>query len=582
MQSSGKPTIRSFSCFRQFRCKYLLQGVFAPDILRTHLVHKISSHHAPSRLTNLFQNVRRMNHNSRLVTQASNDLTMKLSIQLVAFTLISATSARADNVIRYLFNHGDEQTGLECTASEYEKIAAIFDTINTPLNLRKRSVEIPERELQSKSDSIHQLDFDAADFSADGAGVYHVPNCQDNCVGYDRYHCIASSIEKRGMNKFRDLQTRNGTQYFPPICRNLCRHFPVGRCMADGCHGYRRSLSKEEQGKTIIQETVDRGQGSSGYHRQLPLVAIESGVVTASTNSNATAKTTGTVASYPANCKTKCAGQTDNFCTAVGCKGYRRDLHEPKDRKLPTEYTPQQVNSTTTLSLWNTSKSVVKEGYQEMFPAKCKRLCAGQVSNNCMGVVGCRGYRRALRDPVERELHRVAIEGNSTLAPSFPEEEGGNATIAPSYGRTYPPYCRERCRGFPVGQCREPGCMGYRRRALEEIDNGDDRGLQARNSTFSGFTDATVGTYPSNCRRRCAGQVDSNCMGVPGCQVYRRVLQEEEESVRLLPADWCVKASQSIDEQLNNLLPQLSSKCRALIQAPRRKECYNNEAICAK
>jgi hypothetical protein len=281
--------------------------------------------------------------------------------------------------------------------------------------------------LQSKSDNNYQINFDALEFSGDDISSYHVPICDDNCDGYRRDQCIASSI--------KDVEGRHD--------RNLL------------------------------------------------------------------------------------------------------------------------------LSAGNFTKNL--DSAQKIYPAICKSKCAGQVDDNCMGVAGCQAYRR--------DLLKVG-----TIAPSFPydddeEEEEGNSTIAPAgkFGGTYPPYCRDRCKYFPVDQCREPGCVGYRRVLTDLVDDEEDRDLQIKKGNFSGFAGMDFGTYPPSCKSKCAGQTDNRCMGVPGCQGYRRALHEE---AHLSPADWCVKASQVIDQQLNNALRHVSPQCRALLQAPRRKECYDTAAIC--
>jgi hypothetical protein len=401
------------------------------------------------------------------------DLTMKLLIQLfviAALILTSASVVTAENVIRYLYSDGNFQTGLECTPSDIKKIATIFDAINTPSNLRKRSVEQPARELQSKLDTIHQINFDDAGFSADDTASYHLPSCDDKCNGYHPDKCFASNIKDKKGYRHRDLQlaSANFTKVvvgevsnaiYPANCKTLCAGQVSGMCMGvPGCQGYRRELTggKQEERDLMPLNTTS---------------AKENGI-------------------YPPYCRDRCVYYPVGHCLEPGCVGYRRQ------RQLATKGDNERDLQ---LASANFTKVLVGEGTNSIYPANCKTLCAGQVSGMCMGVPGCQGYRRELTGgkPDERDLTPL------------------NTTSAMENG-IYPPYCRDRCVYYPVGHCLEPGCVGYRRRRQLTTD----------------------------------------------------------------PTDWCAKASQAIDEKLNIVLRELSPQCRALILAPRRKECYDDAVIC--
>lgn len=426
---------------------------------------------------------------------------MKLLIQLyVVFiaSLVSLPIVPAEKVIRYLFNDGISQQGLECSADEIQKIATIFEVFNAPSKLRKRNVELTERVLQAKSDSIYQLDFDAVDFSSEEDSSYHGPKCLDNCVGYHNDHCFATRVK-----------------------------------------GLRRDLEDK------LASRDDQSRGLQLSYNASEKIAFDDFQAT-----------------YPANCKTKCAGQVDNNCMGVpGCQGYRRDLAVSKEGERDL------------VSFLSYNSSDPNEFLQPagIYPANCKTKCAGQVDNNCMGVPGCQGYRRYLED-----RSRIEAAGSATPAPSVPVDD--DTVVPPAYGRTYPPYCRERCRGFPVGRCLEQGCEGYRR-VLANVNDEKERDLQKLRANFTAVSESSQQTYPPKCKTLCAGQADSQCKGVAGCQGYRRTLSVNK-FVNPPPEDWCVKASQAIDQQLDNLLRQVSPQCRALIQAPRRKECYNDAALC--
>jgi hypothetical protein len=466
------------------------------------------------------------------------DLTMKLLIQLfviAALILTSASVVTAENVIRYLYSDGNFQTGLECTPSDIKKIATIFDAINTPSNLRKRSVEQPARELQSKLDTIHQINFDDAGFSADDTASYHLPSCDDKCNGYHPDKCFASNIKDKKGYRHRDLQ-----------------------------------LASANFTKVVVGEVSN--------------------------------------AIYPANCKSLCAGQVSGMCMGVpGCQGYRRELVANKQEERDDD-----KRRDLQLASANFTKVVVGEVSNAIYPANCKTLCAGQVSGMCMGVPGCQGYRRELTGGKQEERDLMPL----------------NTTSAKENG-IYPPYCRDRCVYYPVGHCLEPGCVGYRRQRQLATKGDNERDLQLASANFTKVLvgEGTNSIYPANCKTLCAGQVSGMCMGVPGCQGYRRELTGGKPDERDLtplnttsamengiyppycrdrcvyypvghclepgcvgyrrrrqlttdPTDWCAKASQAIDEKLNIVLRELSPQCRALILAPRRKECYDDAVIC--
>jgi hypothetical protein len=494
----------------------------------------------------------------RIIEQRPSRRAMRLSIQLlviVNFYWISASNVQAENVIRYLFNDGDDQSGLECTPAEIKMISTLFEAINTPSNLRKRNIELPERLLESKADTIHQIDFEAADFAVDEVASNHMPSCDDKCVGYRPDQCMALGIKDIKERRQRDLQlsTKNFTsnldvvqKTYPPSCKSKCAGQVDDNCMGvAGCQGYRRDLNVETLAPTIPEVPPAYG---------------------------------GT---YPPQCRDRCRYYPVGLCREPGCVGYRRALNnidDEEDRDL--------------LSLkGNFSQLVMDFG---TYPPKCKTLCAGQTDNMCAGVPECRGYRRDLNV--------------GTLAPSAPDNDDdenqrfladtneednrdlllikGNFT---AMSRTYPPQCKTLCAGQVDNMCAGvPECRGYRRDLnvgtlassapddLADTNEENNRDLLLIKGNFTAMSK----TFPPNCKTLCAGQVDNMCAGVPGCQGYRRALHETEGAVYLPPADWCVKASQAIDQQLHSLSRQLSPQCRALIQAPRRKECYNDAALC--
>ena len=340
-------------------------------------------------------------------------------------------------MIRYLFNNGEAQTGLECSPSEMRKIESIFQAVQAPSNLRKRNVGIQERLLQSNADSIYQLSFDEA------------------------------------------LEIN---EYQKPSCDDSCKDFLPDKCVAFISTNVRHEVDTEDNHRDL--------QLSSSNNTKLPVDVPQKGGI------------------YPASCKTKCKGQTDEWCQVPGCQGYRRELEDewfPEDDGGNSTLPPSEGNP----------KMLLFEHHQGAYAPSCRSRCAGQTSQMCQGVPGCQGYRREL-----------ASENDSTFPPTY--EDGGNKTIPPPTGRVYPPYCADRCRGIPPGFCREPGCSGYRRELIASNEN----------ETF--------------------------------------VLEAPEE--------WCVKSSAAIDEKLNELLVrnQVSSQCRALILAPRRMECYNDQAICSE
>jgi hypothetical protein len=186
---------------------------------------------------------------------------MQLSIQLYAIVsviLISERIAKAENVIRYLFNDGEAPTGVKCTPAEIEKITTTFEAINAPMKLRKRSVDLPERVLDSRQDIIHHISFDGAGFPGDEVS-YHPPLCDDKCNGYHPDECFATSIKHIVGNRHRDLQLSTGNRtkgvggmttqrVFPPKCKSLCEGQVDNNCMGvPGCQGYRRELVSRNQ-----------------------------------------------------------------------------------------------------------------------------------------------------------------------------------------------------------------------------------------------------------------------------------------------------------------------------------------------
>ena len=55
---------------------------------------------------------------------------------------------------------------------------------------------------------------------------------------------------------------------------------------------------------------------------------------------------------YPATCKGACQGQTPGYCTAAGCKGFRRELEEEEaDRELNADFWCPQVTNMANLKL---------------------------------------------------------------------------------------------------------------------------------------------------------------------------------------------------------------------------------------
>jgi phage FluMu protein Com len=288
---------------------------------------------------------------------------MRLSIQgIVTGLLISTTDVMAENLIRYLFNNGEAQSGLECTPSEIEKIETIFRSVQTPLNLRKRDVEIKERLLHFNSDNIHTINFD------NEIAEYHLPSCDDSCEGYLPDTCFAFRHSRRELSiKERELpkivldatnSSEAVTTQLSDSCRDKCRGYTSGTCLVLGCLGYRRDL-----------EDVNRQE-----ERELPKIVLDA------TNSSEAVTT-----QLSDSCRDKCRGYTSGTCLVLGCLGYRRDLEDvnrQEERELPK----------IVLDVTNSSEAVTTQ-----LSDSCRDKCRGYTSGTCL-VLGCLGYRRALAE----------------------------------------------------------------------------------------------------------------------------------------------------------------------------------------
>jgi hypothetical protein len=138
---------------------------------------------------------------------------MKLStsITLVLLSFLSF-EVNAENVMRYLFNNGIEQAGLNCSATDWAKITSIFNN-TSPIRRNLRQINIVKKER-------------AMDFEVDIIGQHNI--------------------------RERELQKT------PAECRNICSRYAKGqRCIGtQGCEWYivRRNLASNINEREL-QET---------------------------------------------------------------------------------------------------------------------------------------------------------------------------------------------------------------------------------------------------------------------------------------------------------------------------------------
>ena len=143
--------------------------------------------------------------------------------------------------------------------------------------------------------------------------------------------------------------------------------------------------------------------------------------------------------------------------------------------------------------------------------------------------------------------------------------------------RVYPQRCIADCRGFAVGTCPKPGCKGFRRRnlrknesairlsAIRELDDGDDETGRR--------------LYPIYCRDYCRGYAKGTCRAT-NCKGYRR-RNLKQKTIRELDDGGdagaiCETGIATLNNDLDNLIPQLSEGCRPVVQDKLTLLCFDD------
>ena len=132
--------------------------------------------------------------------------------------------------------------------------------------------------------------------------------------------------------------------------------------------------------------------------------------------------------------------------------------------------------------------------------------------------------------------------------------------------------CRYNCKGFATGTCALPGCEGYPRRNLNQndrvnrlsairvLDDGDD-GAGRRLNRF--------------CDNLCRGIARGSCPYRP-CKGYRRRNLKQNDLDGGDDEAICESGIAILNDDLDNMLPQLSESCRPVVQNNLIVSCFDD------
>jgi hypothetical protein len=82
--------------------------------------------------------------------------------------------------------------------------------------------------------------------------------------------------------------------------------------------------------------------------------------------------------------------------------------------------------------------------------------------------------------------------------------------------------------------------------------------------------------YSAKCANSCAGFVKGKCLAV-NCKGYRRGLLATIMARELYRTTDCNNQKSELNNALNNLRNEVSSTCRAVLEAPRTMTCFTDE-----